>query len=51
MYPVEDNFLIHIVNFKHRASQYYTEQTGMRKKYAKLSIGADVCVTANHMYN
>ena len=25
-----------------RASQYYTELTGMRRKYAKLSIGADV---------
>ena len=25
-----------------RASQYYTERTGMRRKYAKLSIGADV---------
>jgi hypothetical protein len=24
------------------ASQYYTERTGMRRKYAKLSIGADV---------
>ena len=24
------------------ASQYYTERTGLRKKYAKLSIGADV---------
>jgi hypothetical protein len=25
-----------------RASQYYTERTRMRRKYAKLSIGADV---------
>ncbi|MBV9176381.1 MAG: hypothetical protein JO297_05035, partial [Nitrososphaeraceae archaeon] len=25
-----------------RASQYYTERTGLRRKYAKLSIGADV---------
>ena len=24
------------------ASQYYTERTGFRRKYAKLSIGADV---------
>src|SRR5437016_10852192 len=24
------------------ASQYYTERTGLRRKYAKLSIGADV---------
>ena len=24
------------------ASQYYTERTGMRRKYAKLSIGADM---------
>ena len=24
------------------ASQYYTERTGTRRKYAKLSIGADV---------
>ena len=26
----------------HHASQYYTERTGLRRKYAKLSIGADV---------
>jgi hypothetical protein len=25
-----------------RASQYYTERTGLRRKYTKLSIGADV---------
>jgi hypothetical protein len=24
-----------------RASQYYTDRTGLRRKYAKLSIGAD----------
>ncbi|MGA9840941.1 MAG: transposase, partial [Nitrososphaeraceae archaeon] len=24
------------------ASQYYTDRTGLRRKYAKLSIGADV---------
>ena len=26
----------------HHASQYYTDRTGLRRKYAKLSIGADL---------
>ena len=29
------------------ASQYYTERTGLRRKYAKLSIGADVLQQIN----
>ena len=29
------------------ASQYYTERTGLRRKYAKLSIGDDVSSTTN----
>ena len=35
----------------HASQYYYTERTGLRRKYAKLSIGADVLLQANHMYN
>ena len=30
------------------ASQYYTEQTGFRRKYAKLSIGDDVLLSTTN---
>ena len=31
------------------ASQYYTERTGLRRKYAKLSIGADVLLNKSYV--
>jgi len=40
---LSNGWLKHITGFKiTHASQYYTERTGLRRKYAKLSIWADV---------
>ncbi|MGA9845841.1 MAG: hypothetical protein WBP64_12935 [Nitrososphaeraceae archaeon] len=33
------------------ASQYYTDRTGLRRKYAKLSIYWSRCITTNHMFD